>query len=111
MLIVPRTIVQEFDRNKARIAKESGRSLSALFKDVKAAVKKYGDGQDAEITLQHLTDIDHKIPLMGEAAYSTIARIEVLFKQAEIIEIADDVKARAAQTPFIVQKIASLTQF
>lgn len=38
-MILPRTVVQEFDRNKARLIEESSRSLSTTFKRVKEAVE------------------------------------------------------------------------
>lgn len=42
-LIFPRTIIDEFGRNKSRIIEESGRSLSGTLKRVKEAVEKFGD--------------------------------------------------------------------
>jgi PIN domain len=42
-LILPRTIIEEFARNKARVVEESGRSLSSTLKRVKEAVDKFGD--------------------------------------------------------------------
>lgn len=38
-LILPRTVVDEFARNKARVVEESSRSLSGNFKRVKDAVE------------------------------------------------------------------------
>ena len=40
-LILPRTVVDEFARNKARIIEESSRSLSSTLKRVKDAVEKF----------------------------------------------------------------------
>jgi hypothetical protein len=42
-LILPRTVVDEFARNKERIIEESTRSLSSTLKRVKEAVEKFGD--------------------------------------------------------------------
>ena len=42
-LIIPRVIVDEVSRNKARIIEESNRSLSGSLKRVKEAVDKYGE--------------------------------------------------------------------
>jgi len=41
--------------------------------------------------------VDHKIPILGEAAIESIGRIEKLFKSSPIIELSDDIKLRAAQ--------------
>jgi PIN domain-containing protein len=42
-LILPRIVVDEFARNKGRVAEEAGRSLSSTMKRVKDAVEKFGD--------------------------------------------------------------------
>lgn len=47
-LILPKQAVDEFARNKERIIKDSGKSLSSTFKRVKEAVKQFGkaEGRD-----------------------------------------------------------------
>jgi len=42
-LVLPRTILDEFARNRERVVEESGRSLSGTLKRVKEAVEKFGD--------------------------------------------------------------------
>jgi hypothetical protein len=42
-LILPRTVVDEFARNKARVIEDSSRSLSSTLKRAKEAVEKFGD--------------------------------------------------------------------
>jgi hypothetical protein len=44
-IILPRTVLDEFTRNKARVAEESGRSLSGVLKRVKQVVDRLGDSQ------------------------------------------------------------------
>ena len=96
-LILPRTVLDEFARNKARIVEESNRSLSGTLKRVKEAVEKFGDPRTKSMVLSQLSDVDHRIPTMGGAAVDTVSRIETLFARAPIIEISDAVKVRAAQ--------------
>lgn len=96
-LILPRIVVDEFARNKARIIEESGRSLSGTLKRVKEAVEKFGDPRRKGQVLRELNDVDHRIPTMGGVASQTVARIEALFAKARIIETSDSIKARAAQ--------------
>lgn len=97
VLILPRTVVDEFARNKARIIDESSRSLSSTLKRVKDAVEKFGDPKQKRVVLQQLNDVDHRLPALGEAAVGTVSRIEKLFAQTPVIEISDAVKLRAAQ--------------
>ncbi len=96
-LILPRTVVAEFARNKSRVIKETGKSLSSTLRRVKEVVDKFGDPKQKKLVLDQLNDVDHKIPALGETAINTFARIEDLFSQAAIIETSDSVKLRAAQ--------------
>ncbi len=96
-LILPRTVVDEFARNKVRIIEESSRSLSSTLKRVKEVVEVFGDPEQKKIVLSQLNDVDHRLPTLGEAAVDTVSRIEKLFECTPIIEISDSVKLRAAQ--------------
>lgn len=55
-LILPRIVVDEFARNKARVVEESGRSLSGTLKRVKEAVEKFGDPRRKAMVLDQLND-------------------------------------------------------
>lgn len=95
-LIVPQTVIDEFERNRARVAEDSCRSLSSVFKRVKAAVKDFGDPDDKESVLAHLDDVDHQIPLLGENAIQSIGRIESLMNTGSVIAVEDSTKLLAA---------------
>jgi hypothetical protein len=97
-LIVPRVVLDEFRRNRERIAKESAKSLSAHFRLVKDAVAKIGgDKRRMRLVLSHLDDVDHKIPIVGGTAVNALDRIEKLLKASLIIEPSEAVRLRAAQ--------------
>jgi len=96
-LILPRTVVDEFTRNKARVIEESSRSLSSTLKRAKEAVEQFGNPRQKRLVLRHLNDMDHRLPTLGEAAMDTVSRIEKLFARTPVIEISDAVKLRAAQ--------------
>ena len=78
-LILPRIVVDEFARNKARIIEESSRSLSSTLKRVKDVVEKFGDPRQKRNVLCQLNDVDRRLPTLGEAAVETVGRIEKLF--------------------------------
>jgi hypothetical protein len=65
-LILPRTVIDEFARNKARVIQESCRSLSGTMKRVKEAVEKFGDPRKKRIVLRQLNDVDYRVPSMGK---------------------------------------------
>jgi hypothetical protein len=97
-LIVPRIVLDEFQRNRERIAKESTKSLSAHFRLVKDAVSKLGgDKEKMQVVLSHLDDVNHKIPIIGGEAVGTLDRIEKLLNASSILETSEALKLRAAQ--------------
>lgn len=96
-LILPRTVLDEFARNKARVVKDSSRSLSSTLKRVKEAVGKFGDPAEKGLVLKHLNNLDHRLPTLGETAIETFGRIEAIFARTPVVETSDAVKLRAAQ--------------
>jgi hypothetical protein len=96
-LILPRAVLNEFARNKARVLEESNRSLSSTLKRVKDVVEKFGDPRRKRLVLDQLNDVDHRLPMFGGMAAETFGRIEALFAQTTAVETSDAVKLRAAQ--------------
>ncbi|MGC5781766.1 PIN domain-containing protein [Methylobacterium sp. NFXW15] len=96
-LILPRQTVDEFARNKERVVRESGKSLSSTLKRVKEAVRQFGDETARDGAIAVMDDVDHRIVILGEAVNTSIARIERIFADAEVIETTDAVKLRTAQ--------------
>jgi PIN domain len=64
---------------------------------VKNVVDRFGDARRKRIVLEQLNDVDHRLPILGESAIDSIARIEKLLVTSAIIETTDAVKLRAAQ--------------
>lgn len=96
-LIVPGPVIAEFHKNRDRVAKSSARSLSTHFQLVKDAIRKAdGDTKRKELVLSHLSDVDHRIPILGGAAVGTLGRIDKMLAAATVIEASDAVKIRAA---------------
>lgn len=96
-LLVPRTVITEFNRNRERIAKASAKSLATHFNLVRDAIRKVeGDKRQRDKVIDLLSDYDHRIPLLGGEAQGTLERIDEILSKATIIETSDHVKARAA---------------
>ncbi|MBI3045263.1 MAG: DUF4935 domain-containing protein [Betaproteobacteria bacterium] len=97
-LIVPSVVLDEFQRNRERIEKDSARSLSTHFKLVKEAVGKAGsDKRRTKIVLAYLDDVDHKIPIVGGAAANVLDRIWKLLTAEPAIASSQSVKLKAAE--------------
>lgn len=95
-LILPRVIVDEFERNRDRVVAESKKSLSSHFRLVKEAITQFAPEDQRDATLGQLNEVDHRIAVGGEAINEAIGIIEKLFDGAAKIELTDAVKARAA---------------
>jgi PIN domain len=96
-LIVPQQTLDEFERNKGRIFKETSQGISAVFKRVSDAIRQHGGEEGCDALLRQLADVDYRIGKQGEYANSNIERIERLLTDGAIIQTSDDVKIRAAQ--------------
>jgi hypothetical protein len=96
-LLLPRIIIEEFARNRARCIEDGSRSLSSMLKRAKDAVEKFGTPRGKRAVLLQLNEVDFRLPTLGDAAVETVGRIEKLFADSEVIETSDTVKLRAAQ--------------
>lgn len=98
VLIVPRVVQVEFEKNRDRIAKASARSLAGHFQQVKEAIGKVGgDAEEKKQLLAKLNDVNHKVPLIGGAAAGTLDAIAKLFNRVGVVETSDTAKMRAAE--------------
>jgi hypothetical protein len=96
-LILPRTILDEFARNKDKVIKDTNKGLSSTLNRVKDAVRKVGNQKRKKLVLEYLSEVDHRLPNLGETATDTFSRIETIFAKSRVIEIGDAIKLRAAQ--------------
>lgn len=97
-LLVPQLIVDEFKRNRERVAKESAKSLSSHFHLVKDAIGRVGgDASEVAAVLKHLDNVRHKIPLVGGEAVARLDRIEALLTKTKPLPLSDSAKLAAAE--------------
>ncbi|RUM18559.1 hypothetical protein EFD56_13910 [Rhizobium phaseoli] len=95
-LIVPQVVLDEFARNKDRVAADAKRSLQSHFSLVRDAVRRFGDEKDVEATIKALNEADHSAVYKGEAVNESIERIERLLFAAKVVPTTEAIKARAA---------------
>ena len=93
-ILLPRVVVDEFQRNRQKVVDDSRRSLSGVFKRVKEAVYKYGDSTSKKKVLEQLNNIDHRLPMLGDKVGNSLTRIEKLFSTAELVETTEAAKLR-----------------
>jgi predicted nucleic acid-binding protein len=96
-VVLPQIVVNEFRKNRERVAKASAKSLASHFAQVRDAIRKVeGDKRQKDRVLDFLADVDHRIPLIGGAAQATLDRIEEIFGQTTVIEPTMQAKVKAA---------------
>jgi PIN domain len=93
-LIVPSVVVEEFERNKAKVAEETKRSLQSHFRLVRDAVDRFGEDRSKATTLKALDEVDHAVALKADAVDDAIRRIESLLQSATILPTTDLIKQR-----------------
>ena len=105
-LIVPQVVVDEFQRNKARVIEDARRSLQSHFKLVREAVSRFSEDEQRTSTLNALNEVDHKIVTGSESVIDSVDRIEKLLTAKPPIAITDIIKQRvtdralAGQAPY-----------
>ncbi|MDB5584433.1 MAG: hypothetical protein JWR80_9609 [Bradyrhizobium sp.] len=82
-LVLPKQSIDEFARNKDRIIRDSGKSLSSTFKRVKEAVRQFGKAEGREEALASLDDVDHRITILGEAVHESESGKHKVVTEAE----------------------------
>lgn len=93
--LVPDVVIEEFQRNRARVLKQSQVSQTDTFKRVRNAIQQYGDG-DTDPVLQSILDVEHKIAVHGEAANETMVKVEDILTSCDIIVPSVFARSRAA---------------
>jgi len=96
-IILPRTVLDEFTRDRVRVAEEGGRSLSTVLKRAKEVVDRLGDSKTKRMALEQLNDVDYTPPSLGESANESIGRIDTLFNNTAVLETSDEAKLCAVQ--------------
>lgn len=96
-LIVPRVVIDEFQRHRQRIVKECSQSLSAAVRRAREIVISLGDPKKRDTTADEMSDISQRIQDLGEKAIESLGRIDGLLANAQVIEVTDAIKLKAAQ--------------
>jgi len=108
-LVVTDLVIAEYERNKEDVANKTAKRLSQEFKQVKAVVSEFA-GENQATTLEVLNDINARLPLLTDANYVTINRVEKLIDSANKISISERSKIAAVQraldkkAPFHISK-------
>ena len=96
-LLVPQTVLDEFRRNKERVAADAKRSLQSHFSLVRDAMRRFGDENGKDAALKALDEADHAALIKSEAVNASIDRIERLLTLVSPLPITDAIKIRVTE--------------
>lgn len=95
-LVIPNLVIEEYERNKDDVADKTRKRLSQEFKQVKSIISEFG-GYEKDKAIEILNDVNARLPLLSEANYGTISRVEKLIKESIQVEVSDTAKLAAVQ--------------
>jgi len=96
-LLVPRIVLEEFKKNRGRVAERSSRGLSTHIGLVKDAVRRSnGDKRRKDRVLGYLSDLGRRTADVGGSAKTTLDRIQEILEAFPTIESSDVAKIKAA---------------
>lgn len=101
-LLIPSLVKDEYERNKDRVANQTRQRLTQECKLVSDIVESFG-GVNKQEAINVINDVKHRLPILSEANYMTIARVEALFTHALDVSVSDSAKIKAANRAILKQ--------
>jgi hypothetical protein len=95
-LLVPQIVLNEFKANRERVTARSVKGMGTHFNLVKEAVRHAPDGAQRDQVLTYLSDLDHRIPIVGAAAKGALDQIEKMLEKGLVLNTSDAAKVKAA---------------
>jgi hypothetical protein len=96
-LILPQTVVDEFNKNKARVAEDGIKSMSAALKRASDAINLVGDPKKKSIVYRQLSDAGLKITRLGDKALQAMTLIGDIFTKVATIPTSQSAIIGAGQ--------------
>lgn len=88
-ILVPQLVLDEFDRNQARIETDMVRSTTAQLRAARAAIEEHGRDHGRQHALDELDNVAHREPLIKQMAVRNFAEIREILDQGQRISPTD----------------------
>jgi hypothetical protein len=95
-LLVPSVVIDEFERNRARVEASMTASVEQRFKLIKQDLGEYG-GTDYESALRVLEELAHEVPLIGAMTTRNFDDVLALLQAGYTVEVTDDERAKVVE--------------
>ncbi len=108
-LVIPDLVITEYERNKDDVANKTVKRLLQEFKQVRNIISEFAT-EKKDQAIDVLNDVSSRLPLLSEANYATINRVEKLIEDSQKISISDKSKIAAVhrgldkKAPFHISK-------
>jgi hypothetical protein len=96
VLVVTRTILDEFAQNKTRLVEDSRRSVSSTRTRTKESTETIRGPIRRRKLIEGLDQVDHELVNFRDRAVEIVERIEILFAAGELHVTTDAIKVRAS---------------
>lgn len=96
-LLVPRVIIEEFDRNEARVQAMMTSSIASRFKQIRQDLLTYGSDDDAH-AVEVIEDLGRHLPLVGAMTTRNFREIRELLAAGQTVEPTE------AETNHVVER-------
>ena len=88
-LIVPKVVIDEFERNRERIEASMTSTVAQRFKLIKQDLDDYGGDENAE-ALKTIADLARHVPLIGAMTTRNFDEVLELLAAGRVVEASDD---------------------
>ncbi|SDN41877.1 PIN domain-containing protein [Geodermatophilus sp. DSM 45219] len=96
-LLVPQLVLDEFQRNRTRVATDMTRSTAAQLRRARRAIEDHGRGAGRQAALDELDNVVLREPMILQMATRNFDQIEALLQQGQRIEPSPDDQARTVE--------------
>ncbi len=94
-LLVPQLVLDEFERNRERVATDMTRSTAAHLRRARQAIEQHGRGDGRQAALDELDNVVHREPLLQQMATRNFEAIADLLRGGRRLEPSVDDRSRA----------------
>lgn len=95
-LLVPSVVIDEYERNRARVEASMTASFEQRFKLIKQDLDEYG-GTDYEQALSLVDELAHEVPIIGAMTTRNFDEVLDLFRAGRTLEATDDDRRRVVE--------------
>ena len=95
-LLVPSVVIDEYERNRARVEASMTASIEQRFKLIKQDLDEYG-GTDYEQALKVIDELAHEVPLIGAMTTRNFDEVLDLLRAGRPVHATDDAHRRVVE--------------